>query len=227
MEKEKSILRWGGRAGILAFIIWIIEMPVYVYVDPFVSGGLMRFPDVRAILAISTILCMTTAFLSIAFVLVLYRILRGTSQALALYGSVLSIIGLIGIALSDASTFYAFAPLSDIYHAPTATPEAQATVVLLWQATQGSTTFTFTFVGSLFLMIGFIALGVAMIRAPAFGRRLGWVSIVLGVLGGVGVVVSLFIIEAIGFMFLADLIFLILFGRKVYRLSRGPGSPKT
>ena len=226
MENEKSVLRWGGRAGLLAFIVWILEMPVYVYVDPFITGGLMRFPDVKVALAISTILCMTTAFLSIAFILVLYRILRGTSQALALYGSVLSIIGLIGVALSDAATFYAFAPLSDLYHAPAATNEAQATVVLLWEATQGIT-YTFTFVGSLFLMIGFIALGVAMTRAPAFSRRLGWVSIVLGVLGGVGVVASLFVFEAIGIMFIADLIFLILFGRKVYSLSKGPHSTKT
>jgi len=226
MENEKSVLRWGGRAGILAFIVWILEMPVYVYVDPFITGGLMRFPDVKVALAISTILCMTTAFLSIAFILVLYRILRGTSQALALYGSVLSVIGLIGVALSDAATFYAFAPLSDLYHAPAATAEAQATVVLLWEATQGIT-YTFTFVGSLFLMIGFIALGVAMIRAPAFSRSLGWVSIVLGVLGGVGVVASLFVFEAIGIMFIADLIFLLLIGRKVYRLSKGPHSTKT
>jgi len=226
MENEKSVLRWGGRAGLLAFIVWILDMPVYMYVDPFIAGGLMRFPDVKVALAINTILCMTTAFLSIAFILVLYRILRGTSQALALYGSVLSIIGLIGVALSDAATFYAFAPLSDLYHAPAATNEAQATVVLLWEATQGIT-YTFTFVGSLFLMIGFIALGIAMFRAPVFSRRLGWVSIILGVLGGVGVVASLFVFEAIALMFLADLIFLILFGRKVYRLSRGPGSPKT
>jgi len=225
MENEKSVLRWGGRAGLLAFIVWILDMPVYMYVDPFITGGLMRFPDVKVALAINTILCMTTAFLSIAFILVLYRILRGTSQALALYGSVLSIIGLIGVALSDAATFYAFAPLSDLYHAPAATNEAQATVVLLWEATQGIT-YTFTFVGSLFLMIGFIALGIAMFRAPVFSRRLGWVSIILGVLGGVGVVASLFVFEAIGIMFIADLIFLLLFGRKVYSLSKGPRSLK-
>ncbi len=224
--REKNVLRWGGLAGILAFIVWIVEMPLYVFVDPFIPEGLMRFPDVRVALAMSTILCMAAAFLSVAFVLVLYRALRGTGQALALFGSVLGVIGCVGIALGDASTFFAFAPLSDLYHAPAATPEAQATVVLLWQATQGIT-YTFAFIGSLFLMIGFIALGVAMIGAPAFGRRFGGVSIVLGVLGGVGVVVSLFVFEAIGLMFLADLIFLPLFGWKLYSLSRGPRSPKT
>ena len=107
-------------------------MPIYVYVDPFIPGGLMRFPDVRLGLAVNTIFCMTTAFLSIAFVLVLYRVLHETSQALTLFGSVLSIIGYLGIALSDAFTFYAFAPLSDLYHAPGATSETQATVVLMW-----------------------------------------------------------------------------------------------
>jgi len=88
MENEKSFLRWGGLVGILAFIVWIVDLPVYGYVDPFVPDGLMRFPDVRVALAVNTILCMTIAFLSVTFVLVLYRVLRGTSQSLALLGSV-------------------------------------------------------------------------------------------------------------------------------------------
>jgi hypothetical protein len=201
-------------------------MPVYVYVDPLIKGGLMKFPEIRDILAISTILCMTTAFLSIAFVLTLYRILRGTSQALALYGSVLSIIGLMGIALSDASTFYAFAPLSDLYHALAATAEAQATVVLLWESTQGIT-YTYSFIGGLFLMIGFIVLGAAMIRTPAFGRRLGWMAIVLGVAGAIGAVFSLFVFETLGLFFLSDLVFLLVVGRRLYGLSKGQGSLKT
>jgi hypothetical protein len=226
MENEKNVLRWGGLAGILAFVIWIIEMPLYGFVDPLIPEGLMRFPDIRVALAISTILCMTTAFLSIAFVLVLYRTLRGTGQAHALFGSVLSVIGFIGIALGDVSTFFAFDPLSNLYHATTATPEAQATIVLLWQATQGITN-TFFFIGALFLMIGFIALGVAMIKTPTFGRRFGGVSIILGAFGAVGVVVSLFVFETIGLMFIADLTFLPLIGWKVYSLSREPRSPKT
>ncbi|MEE9585636.1 MAG: DUF4386 family protein, partial [Nitrososphaerales archaeon] len=157
--------------------------------------------------------------LSVAFILVLYRVLRGTGKALALFGTVLGVIGFVGIAFSDVATFFLFDPLSNIYHAPAVTPEAQATVVLLWETTKGIN-YTFTFLGSFFLMIGFIALGIAMLGAPAFSRRLGGVSIVLGVLGIVGVVVSLFVIETIGFMFVADLIFLPLFGLKVYRLSK-------
>jgi hypothetical protein len=223
MENEKSLLRWGGLVGILAFIVWIVDLPLYGYADPFVPDGLMRFPDFRVALAVNTILCMTIAFLSVTFVLVLYRALRGTSQSLALLGSVLGVIGYIATAFGDASTFLAFAPISDLYHA-TATPEMQTTVVLLWDATRGLTN-TFFFIGILFMMLGFIILGIAMLRSPSFGRRFGGISILLGLIGIVGVVASLFIPGSIGMQVMgigvfANLIFLSLFGWKVYRLSK-------
>ena len=219
-----SVLRWGGLAGILAFIVFIVGMPLYYSLMPLSPEGLMAFPDARTALATSTGLSMATAFLSIAFVLVLYRVLRETNRTLALFGSMLGIIGYIVTALGDASTHVAFAPLSDIYHATAATSEVQATVVLLWQTTMGLTN-TFFFVGALFMMSGFIVLGVAMLRVPTFGRRFGGVSIALGVIGVVGVVASLFISGSIGMQLVgvavfANLIFLPLFGWKVYRLSR-------
>ncbi len=219
MENEKSVLRWGGLAGILAFIIWIVELPLYSFVDPFTPEGLKRFTDVRAALGMSTILMMTIAFLSVTLVLALYRALRG----IALFGSVLGVIGYIVTALGDASTFFAFAPISDLNQAHAATPETQATAVLLWQATQGTTN-TFFFVGSLFQMMCFIVLGVAMLRASAFGRRFGGVSIVLGVIGVVGVVASLFVtgeigVQLMGSAAITNIIFLPLFGWKTYRLS--------
>ena len=158
MEIDQKVIRWGGISGIIAFIVWIIEMRVYAYVDPFVVGGLERFPELEEMLVLSTILCMVTAFLSIALIVVLYVVVQKTNPALSLYGALLSILGLVGIAFSDASTFYAFAPLSDLYHSSTASIQSKETIVLLWKSTQG-VTYTFTFVGSLLLMIGFVALG--------------------------------------------------------------------
>jgi len=231
MENENSVLRWGGLAGILAFILWIVEMPLYGLIDPFVPEGLMSFTDNRAALGMSTILMMTIAILSVALVLALYRTLRGTNIGLALFGSVLGVTGYIVTALGDASTFFAFAPIATLNQAPAATPEAQATAVLLWQSTQGITN-TFFFVGSLFMVMCFIILGVAMLSAPDFGKRFGVVSIVLGLIGVVAVVASLFVSEEIGMQVVgiavfSNIIFLPLFGWKVYSLSRGPRSPKT
>ncbi len=231
MENEKRVLRWGGLAGILAVITFIVDVPIYAFIDPassplFTPEGLMRFTDVRLALVANTILMMMVAIFSITLILALYTILRATGLAPALFGSVLGVLGYTLIALGDAATFVSFLPLSDLYHTPTVTPDVQATVVLLWESTQGVTN-TFFFVGILFLMIGFMVLGVAMLGAPAFGRRFGGVSIVLGVVGTVGAVASLFVFQAIRVMFPADLIFLLLFGWKVYRLSRGQRSPNT
>jgi hypothetical protein len=231
MENEKSVLRWGGLAGILAFIVWIVEMPLYGSVDPFTPEGLMRFTDLRAALGLSTILMMTIAFLSVALVLTLYLAFQETNLAFALFGGVLGVIGYIATALGDASTFFAFTPISDLYRVPAASPETQAAVVLLWQAIQGIT-HTFFFVGSLFMTVSFIVLGVSMLRVPDFGRRFGVASTALGAIGLVGVVASLYVpgdtgVQVMGIAVFANLIFLPLFGWKLYRLSRGPRSPNT
>ena len=217
-----------GLAGILAFVIWIIEMPLYGSIDPFIPEGLLRFTDVRMALGMSTILMMTIAILSVALVLALYRALRVDNLAFALFGSVLGIVGYIATALGDASTFFAFAPISYLNQAPAPAPETQATLALLWQTTQGIT-HTFFFVGSLFVTLCFIVFGVAMLKAPAFGRRFGVVSIVLGVIGVAVVVASLFVtgetgVQMMGIAVFANIIFLPVFGWKVYRLSRGPDS---
>jgi hypothetical protein len=206
-------------------------MPLYGFVDPFIPEGLMRFTDVRAALGISTILMMTIAVLSVALVLALSRALRVFNLAFALFGTVLGVTGYIVTALGDASTFFAFAPISDLNQSPAVTAETQATAVLLWQTTQGITS-TFFFVGSLFMVLCFIILGVAMLRAPAFGIRFGVVSIVLGVIGLMGVVASLFItgetgMQIMGIAVFSNIIFLPLFGWKVFSLSRGPRPVKT
>jgi ABC-type Co2+ transport system permease subunit len=68
-------------------------------------------------------------------------------------------------------------------------------------------------------------LGVAMLTAPAFGRRFGGVSIFFGMIGVVGVVAGLFAagdtgMQLIGIAAFSNIIFLPIFGWKVYRMSR-------
>jgi magnesium-transporting ATPase (P-type) len=224
MEQEKGVLQWGGLAGILGAIIFII---VFVIVIVFVGsditemeGWIKKFPEIRAARTVENSLYLVTLILWVNHFLALYRALRGKSPAPALFGSVVGILGLVVLAVG-ALPHVATAPLSDLYHAPGATPVDQATLVLLWQATQGIFD-ALLITGLTFLPVGLIALGVAMFREPAFGMGYGVTTLLLGVAGvvaaGVLLVDPLSPIAVVG-MF-ALIIFHLVLGWKVYSLSR-------
>jgi hypothetical protein len=226
IDEEKSVLRWGGLAGILGGIIFIL---VFVIVIAFVGadpaepeGEVMRFPDIRAARTVEDSLYLVVLILWIAHFLALYRALKGTSLAPALFGSVLGIVGLSVLAVG-ALPHVATAPISDLYHAPGATPEDQATLVLMWQATEGMFDALFG-VGLLLVPIGLIALGVAMLGAPAFGKSFGGMSVVVGAVGVVAA--SVLLVDPLSpsaFVgVLALIVFHLVLGWKVYSLSRAP-----
>ena len=115
MDEEKSVLRWGGLAGILGAIIFVlvfVVVIVFVGADPAQpEGELMRFPDIRAARTVEDSLYLVVLILWIAHFLALYRALRGASLAPALFGSVLGIVGL-GVQATGALPHVATAPIS-------------------------------------------------------------------------------------------------------------------
>ena len=98
MEEEQSVLRWGGLAGILGAIIFILVFViVIVFVGPDSAepeGEVMSFPDIRAARTVEDSLYLVVLILWVAHFLALYRALRETRLAPALFGSVLGIVGL-------------------------------------------------------------------------------------------------------------------------------------
>jgi hypothetical protein len=226
MDDEKSVMRWGGLAGILGGLIFIVVfVVVIVFVGPDPAepeGEVMSFPDIRAGRTVEDGLYLVVLILWIAHFLALYRALRRTSLAPALFGSVLGIVGL-GVLAAGALPHVASAPISDLYHAPGATPGEQATLVLVWQATQGIFDALFG-VGLLFVPIGFVAIGIAMLESPAFGKGFGGVSVALGVIGVVAA--SVLLVDPLSpsaFVgVLALIVFHLVLGWKVYSLSRAP-----
>ena len=89
MEEEQSVLRWGGLAGILGgitFILVFVVVIAFVGADPAKpEGELMRFPDIRAARTVEDSLYLVVLILWIAHFLALYRALRETSLAPALF----------------------------------------------------------------------------------------------------------------------------------------------
>jgi len=221
MAQEKSVLQWGGLAGVLGGIIFIL---VFVITGVFMGMepvDVMRFPDIRTVRIVGDSLYLVALILWVIHFLALYRALRESSLAPALFGSVLGILGLVVLAADSLHGPWQ-TRISDLYHAPGATPEAQATLVLLWQVTQGIFNALLA-TGLLFLPIGVLALGVAMFRAPAFGKGLGGLSVVLGAVGVVAASVLLVDVSPIAVVVVfALIVFHLVLGWKVYRLSRAP-----
>jgi hypothetical protein len=226
VEAEKSLFRWGGLAGILGGVLFLF---VFVFVGAVVgpdpagpAGPVTRFPEIRAARTLENALYLVVLALFVIHFLALYRALRGASLAPALFGSVVGIVGLAVLA-AGALPHVATTRLSDLYHAPGATPQDQATVVLLWQANQGIFDALLA-VGLVLLPIGLVALGVAMLRAPAFGKGFGGATVALGVLG-TGSASALLLdplspVAVVGF--LALIVFHLVLGWKVHRLSTPP-----
>jgi hypothetical protein len=207
--------------GGILFILAMVFVGVFIPPDPAdLAGWVMRFPDIRAARVVENVIYLVALILEVPLFLALYRALRKTSLAPALFGSVLGIVGLVAM-VASATPHVAHATLSDLYHAPGATPADQATLALLWQAIWGIND-QMLYVGFFVVPIGLILLGVAMLGAPAFGKGFGGVSVVLGVLGIVAAVLQM--VDPASMIgagsYFAGVIFYLVLGWKVYSLSR-------
>jgi len=225
VSEEKKVLRLGGLAGILGGLFTILTAVIIFGFLPQSStdaaGAIRSFPDVKAAFVLANEFSFIAYALWLALFLALYRALRGTSLAFALFGGGLSVLGL-AMLFAGAATYIAFAPISDAYHAAGATSAGQATLVLTWQATQGIFNETDT-VGGTLTAISFIFFGAAMLRTPSFGKRLGLVIIVLGAAGAIGISLTPLIGQSFVPALLAFPIYVIipiLLGWRVHGLSR-------
>ena len=181
----------------------------------------MNFPNVRTGLAVGNGFYFLVSVSLVGLALGPYRALRGISPGAAVFGTVLYVLGL-GVIFVEDSTQFAFDPISNLYHAPGATPADQATLALIWQTTQGMFN-KFDVAATLLLSTGLVVLGVAMIRAPAFGKVFGGLSIAFGAAQIVAInIVSTNSAAYAPFALLAFLIFPVLFGWKLYSLSKAP-----
>jgi hypothetical protein len=223
ISKERSLLRLGGLAGILGGVFFIFTIIILSQFGPSPTASpdalVMNYPNVRAALALGNGLYVLVSVALVGLALGLYRALRGISPALALFGAVLYILGL-GVTFVETTTQFAFDPLSNLYHASGATPADQHTITLIWQATQGMFN-QFDTSATLLISAGFIVLGVTMFRVQAFGKIFGGLSAAFGVAQIVAI--NLFSTNSVAyapFALLAFLVFPVLFGWKLYSLSK-------
>ncbi len=224
MGAENGVLRWGGLAGILGgvlFILVFVIVGVFVGAEPAAPAAeVSRFPDIRAARTVENGLYLVVLLLWAIHFVALYRALGDRRRASALFGSVLGIVGL-AVLVVGALPHAVSVPISDLYHAPGATSEDQATLVLVWQATQA--VFNALLVtGLVILPASLVALGAAMLGAPAFGKGYGRLGVALGIVGlaAAGALLA----DPVSFVAVVGIFALIAFhlvvGWKVFALSR-------
>lgn len=189
LRREGSVLRWGGLAGMLGGVVFILVPVVqfgFVPPTPTDPGAVVaRFPSVETAITVGNNINLVANVLVLALFLALYRALRGPSPMASLLGAVLGVLGLT-VLFAESQTQVAFAPLSDLYHAAGTTPSQQETLALVWQGTQGMF-IQLDVAAGIILSLGFVLLGIAMLHAPAFGRRIGAVTVALGALAVLGI----------------------------------------
>ncbi|HKH52312.1 MAG TPA: hypothetical protein VKA77_11065 [Mycobacterium sp.] len=222
-EDDSSILRWGGLAGIGGSVLLVVVFAlVAIFAGPEpagLAGPISRFPEIRVARTVENGLYLAALALWVLLALALFRTLRRTRPASALFGSALNIFGLAVLA-AGAIPHVVTSRLSDLYHADGVRPDDQATLVLLWQANQAMFD-ALLLVGLLVMPVGVILFGVAMRQDPAFGKVAGNVSVALGVVGLAAATVMLVdplsAVAAVGIFALIG--FHLVAGWKTYRLS--------
>ena len=221
---EKGFFRCGGIAGMAGaalFLAVFLFVGAIVGPDPAGPGGpISRFPEIRTARTIENTMYLAVMVLWAVHILALYRLLRDASPGLATVGSAVSVMGLVILA-AGALPHAATVSLAELYHAAGTSAQEQAGLVLAWQTTQAI--FNALLVTGLVLMpIGLVCLALAMRNAPAFGKGYGWMALALG---GIGAAVAVaLLLDPLSFIavvgFLALIVFHLVVGWKVHRLSR-------
>jgi hypothetical protein len=223
MGAEKKVARWGGIAGILIPIFFILmAVTSFVFIPPAPDdpeGLVMRFKENRSTIATAEGFYLVVVILLITLFISLYRVLRKASVAPALIGTGIGLVGLAVLA-AGALPYVAFTHISDLDSAPGTTTESNTTIALMYQSIQGVFHETDT-VGFILMALGFILLGASMFGSPDFGKRYGWAGLVFGGIALAGMAIF-GITSKLVFIFIlpAFIVLPLIYGWKLYSLSR-------
>lgn len=179
MTEDSSIQRWGGLAGVAGSLLFVIVVAIVaVFIGPEPAGltaAIERFPDIRTPRTIEDGLYLVVLMLWVSTALALYRRLRATRPATALFGSALNLVGLAVLA-AGALPHAVWVGLADRYHAADASPAQREALALQWQAMQNLLD-TVLITGLVVLATGVTVLATAVF---ALGRVTGVASLILG-----------------------------------------------
>jgi len=223
-EQECSVLRWGGLSGISGAVLAILVMVFVIIFLPAEPSKLIewvsRFPDIKVIRFIENLMYLSALLFMVPLFLALFQALKRTNLAPSLFGSTLSIIGLVSMIVSS-TPHTAHHKISNLYETLAPGAVDQSAMAIQWQAIWGITDMML-YIGFFIVPIGFVLLGIAMYNTPTFGKGFGSVSLVLGLLGTIAALIQIIDpsspIGAISY--LSIILYCFIFSPKLYRVSK-------
>ena len=227
-RERKSLELIGGLAGILAGIILIFAYGLLTVGYPpqtcCTEEFFRQLPQFKTAAVISSMLIPSAWVLGMPLFIALYADLKETSKRYALLGTV---AGLIGAGVASITLFEGtlnWLGLSELYET---TPDSAKNVVVAAAETMEMAGASLLGPILILLIIAFVAIGMAMLRAGAFRRASGWASIILGglllaslPLSGVLMFLHWWMPVLFAFIVIPTIVWLLYMGFQVYRLSR-------
>jgi hypothetical protein len=223
-EQKKSLLRWGGLSGIIGGVLFICAMAFVIIFIPSepatLKEWLMRFPEIKMGRTVENLIYLTALLFVIPLFISMYMTLKNTHLPSALFGSVISIIGLTSMVIF-ATPHIAHSKISDLFHTLELSIQEQESVAILWQSTWGMFD-AGLYIGFFTVPIGFILLGIAMYKNEHFGKGFGLTSQIIGILGFIAGVLQ--IVDPASFVgalsYFSLIFYSFIFGVKTYRVSK-------
>jgi hypothetical protein len=221
-DQDRSLLRWGGVAGVLGSLM----MPA-IFAFLAVVGGLEtlgpageieRFPEMRGARIIENAGYLLTLALWAVNAMALGTVLRTQAPGPALTGAVFLVLGLAVLA-TGAVPHVVTTPMSDLYHAADTTADLRAALVVHWQAIQGWVD-AMVVTGLVLTPFGIAALSLAMLAHPDLRGWPAWAGFALAAAGLVSGVMGLNTADDILAIGIFALVFFhLLFGWKLLRMA--------
>jgi hypothetical protein len=225
LAPDRSLLRWGGAAGMAGSILLIASAVVVGALglpDASDVETLTDFAGIESGRIAEHFLYLGALMLFALATIVLYRLLRAAQMTAALFATVFAEFGLVIMAASSL-LHVSTAPLSELYTATGTPAEDLRAIEYAWHGAQ-SIFDTMLTTGMLLVPIGIVLFGVAMWRSLAMGTPTAVLAIVLGLIGVVGGVIA--VVEpgsmAGAAAVLAIGVFHLSAGWVMFRLARGP-----
>ena len=214
---QRSVLRVGGWAGVLAGVIvfvalitLILTLPLPAFPPDF-EQNLVDFRANPTPLTVGLDLFILAGLVFLAFFAALYWSLREPSRVFARIGLGSGVLAVILIIVGIAGNLVSLNFFSALHADPAADrPVVVATFVAVQSLIQAGTT------GGFFLLgLAFVGFGLAMRASPGYQEGFVWLTAVLGLLI---VLLTFFILGLVSIILLAVLGLVL--GWKVYSLSR-------